>query len=153
LALEHYRKFFYPLDGIANWNRLFGRRGFYQYQCVVPQAAAEAIGEMVTAAARAKEGSFLSVLKVFGDLPGAGWLSFPRPGITLALDFPDRGRSTLDLLNRLDAIAVEAGGAVYPAKDARMAPAVFQRSFPNWERLETYRDPAINSDFWQRVAV
>ncbi|WP_159589034.1 FAD-binding oxidoreductase [Chelativorans xinjiangense] len=149
----HYERSFYPLDAVPNWNRLFGRRGFYQYQCVVPYSAAEAIGELIARVARAGEGSFLSVLKVFGDHKPVGWLSFPRPGLTLALDFPDRGERTLKLLDTLDEITAEAGGAVYPAKDARMDAQTFQRGFPSWRRLEDYRDPAICSDFWRRVAV
>lgn len=148
----HYERSFYPLDAMPHWNRLFGRKGFYQYQCVVPYAAAAAIGELIARVARAGEGSFLSVLKVFGDHKPAGWLSFPRPGLTLALDFPDRGERTLALLDTLDEITGAAGGAVYPAKDARMDARTFQRGFPSWRRLEAYRDPAICSDFWRRVA-
>jgi len=77
-------------------------------------------------------------------------LSFPRPGATLALDFPSRGELTLALLARLDAIVAEAGGALYPAKDGRMSRDMFRRSFPNWQRL--VKDPAMSSDFWRRVA-
>lgn len=151
-ALTHYQPFFYPLDRIPNWNRLFGRRGFYQYQCVVPHAdGGAAIREIIARVARAGEGSFLSVLKVFGDHPAPGLLSFPRAGVTLALDFPDHGRRTLKLLESLDEITLAAGGAVYPAKDARMSRDVFQRGFPQWRRLELYRDPAFTSDFWRRV--
>ncbi|WP_404402124.1 FAD-dependent oxidoreductase [Pelagibacterium halotolerans] len=150
----HYERYFYPLDAVANWNRVFGTRGFYQYQCVVPNGdAVDAIRALIARVSKAGEGSFLSVLKVFGDHKPAGWLSFPRPGVTLALDFPDRGEETLALLDALDEITAEAGGAVYPAKDARMKAVDFQRSFPFWRRLERYRDPAICSDFWRRVVV
>lgn len=150
----HYERCFYPLDALPHWNRLFGRKGFYQYQCAIPhRAAGDAVRELIARVARAGEGSFLSVLKVFGDCKPIGWLSFPRPGITLALDFPNRGKSTLALLDTLDEITAEAGGAVYPAKDARMDARTFQRGFPAWRRLEEYRDPAIYSDFWRRVAV
>jgi FAD/FMN-containing dehydrogenase len=150
--LVHYEPFFYPLDAVPNWNRLFGRRGFYQYQCVVPHGPGEAaIGELIGRVARAQEGSFLSVLKVFGNHKPPGWLSFPRPGITLAFDFPDRGARTLALLDSLDEITVEAGGAVYPAKDARMSAETFARGYPAWRRLERYRDPTFMSDFWRRV--
>lgn len=78
------------------------------------------------------EGSFLAVLKSFGDRPPAGMLSFPRAGVTLALDFPNRGEGTLKLFQRLDAIVAQAGGRLYPAKDARMPPALFRQGYPAW---------------------
>lgn len=149
----HYESFFYPLDALPNWNRLFGRRGFYQYQCVVPyEDAKDSVTELVDCIASASGGSVLSVLKVFGDQSPCGWLSFPRPGVTLAMDVPDRGTDTLKLLDRLDGITFTAGGAVYPAKDARMSATAFRRGFPRWQEFEAYRDPAFMSSFWQRVA-
>lgn len=148
----HYQPFFYPLDGIANWNRLYGRRGFVQYQCVLPPVvAADALREQLQQIARSGLGSFLAVLKLFGEKPSVGLLSFPRAGATLALDFPLQGNKTFALLNNLDAITRQAGGAVYPAKDARMSAANFQAYYPQWTQLEHWRDPAINSHFWQRV--
>lgn len=153
-GVVHYEPFFYPLDAVPNWNRLFGRPGFFQYQCVVPfDQARAAIGEMMARVAHAREGSFLSVLKVFGSHKPCGLLSFPRPGVTLALDFPNRGVSTRALLDSLDEITLAAGGAVYPAKDARMSAATFAAGFPAWRQFEAYRDPGIQSDFWRRVAV
>jgi FAD/FMN-containing dehydrogenase len=151
-GLFHWRPFFYPLDGILEWNRLYGPRGFYQYQCVVPLADAEsAIGEMLRRIARAGEGSFLAVLKRFGERAAPGLLSFPRPGATLALDFPNRGTRTLALLDSLDQITLAAGGAVYPAKDARMSAAAFQRYYPAWREFAAYVDPKFSSSFWRRV--
>ena len=91
------------------------------------------------------------MLKVFGDLPSPGLLSFPRPGATLALDFPNQGQRTFDLLDRLDAITMAAEGALYPAKDARMSGDTFRRSFPNWQQLEPFIDPRFSSSFWRRV--
>ena len=121
-ATTHYEPYFYPLDGLGDWNRIYGPRGFMQYQCVVPHAQARAcMTELLTAIASAGGGSFLAVLKQFGDVASPGMLSFPRPGTTLALDFPNHGERTLRLLDGLDDIVAQAYGAVYPAKDARMA--------------------------------
>ena len=92
VARQHYASFFHPLDAIGNWNRLYGPRGLWQYQCVVPLAVMkDAIGALLAEIAQAGQGSFLAVLKTFGDLPSPGMLSFPFAGATLALDFPNRG--------------------------------------------------------------
>jgi len=148
----HFDPFFYPLDKIAHWNRMYGKRGFFQYQCVIPSEDAQsAMSEMLQTIAKSGQGSFLSVLKVFGDVTSPGMLSFPRPGVTLALDFANRGDRTLDLLTRLDAITVGAGGAVYPAKDARMSAQHFQQYYPQWREFSQYIDPAFSSSFWRRV--
>jgi FAD/FMN-containing dehydrogenase len=150
---EHYAPFFYPLDAIADWNRLYGWPGMYQYQCVVPpDEAPQAIKALLEEIARSGQGSFLAVLKTFGDRPSPGLLSFPRPGATLALDFPNRGTATLELMARLDDIVLEAKGALYPAKDGRISPRMFRASFPQWERFLPYKDKVMNSDFWRRVA-
>jgi L-gulonolactone oxidase len=148
---QHYASFFYPLDAVLDWNRLYGRRGMLQYQCVIPrESQREAIAEMLRVIAASGQASFLAVLKTFGDLPSPGVLSFPRPGATLALDFPFRGETTLNLMARLDAMVREANGALYPAKDGRMSREMFRQSFPRWEQF--LKDPALNSDFWTRVA-
>lgn len=146
--------FFFPLDGVHDWNRLYGPRGLFQHQSAVPlEAARQVVPEMLRAARDAGQGSFLTVLKRFGDVPSPGILSFPRPGFTLTLDFPNRGVRTLALLDRLDRLAVEAGGAVNPYKDARMGAQTFAASFPDWRRLDALRDPAFMSDFWARTAM
>ena len=148
----HYDTFFYPLDRIQNWNRIYGPRGFLQYQCVVGlENGREAVHELLSRIATAGGGSFLAVLKVFGRIRSPGLLSFPRPGITLALDFPNRGSPTMHLLDRLDEIVRDSRGAVYPAKDARMSAASFQHYFPNWRSFCEYRDPGFSSSFWRRV--
>lgn len=153
LRSVHYDPFFYPLDGVANWNRLYGKRGFFQYQCVVPfESADKVIPSMLEVAARQKQGSFLSVLKVFGDLPSPGLLSFPRKGVTIALDFRNLGDGTLDMMQRFDEEIAAVGGAVYPAKDARMSARMFRKFFPQWQTLERLRDPQIMSGFWKRVS-
>lgn len=144
--------FFYPLDSIGNWNRMYGKGGMYQYQSAVPRAfQRDATHEMLKAIADEGQGSFLAVLKTFGDVASPGLLSFPRPGTTLALDFPNHGQSTLRLLARLDDIVHEAGGRLYPAKDGRMPAKMFQSGYPEWERFSDYVDPAFSSAFWRRV--
>lgn len=151
-ALWHYRPFFYPLDGILEWNRMYGPRGFYQYQCALPpEGVIDVLNEMLRRIGRSGLGSFLLVLKTFGVVPSLGMLSFPRPGATLALDFPNRGAETLALLNALDDLTRAAGGAVYPAKDARMSAASFQTYFPAWQAFSRYVDPKFSSSFWRRV--
>ena len=148
----HYDPFFYPLDGLDNWNRLYGPRGLYQYQCVVPIVdGLEAISEILKSTAAFAQGSFLSVLKLFGERKSPGLLSFPRPGITLAIDFANRGTVTLKMLERFDQIVGAVGGAVYPAKDARMSGRMFRQSFPGWEKYSAFVDPRFSSDFWRRV--
>ena len=149
---EPYAKYLFPLDGIARWNRMYGKSGFLQHQSVVPRAdAAAKLTEMLTMIADAGEASFLTVLKVFGGEPPAGLMSFARPGVTLALDLPMRGAGTLALLERLDAVVRDAGGAIYPAKDARMSPETFRASFPNLGEFQAHVDPAFSSSFWRRV--
>jgi FAD/FMN-containing dehydrogenase len=147
-----YSSFFYPLDRIENWNRIYGRRGFQQFQCVLPASvAAVALAELLKSIARSGSGSFLAVLKRCGDIPSPGWLSFPMPGTSLALDFPHDIDLPKKLLPRLDAIVREAGGRLYPAKDAHMSGSDFRQAYPAWEQLEAMRDPALISRFWQRV--
>lgn len=148
----HYESHFYPLDGIRDWNRIYGPRGFMQFQCVIPPPqAAHCIGRLISIIADAGGGSFLAVLKQFGELRSPGLLSFPRPGATLALDFPNNGLQTLKLLDRLDEIVADAGGAVYPAKDARMPGRLFRQYFPTWEFFRQYMDPQFSSSFLRRI--
>jgi FAD/FMN-containing dehydrogenase len=147
-----YEPFFYPLDAIEHWNRMYGRRGFLQYQFVVPfKDGYEAMKEILERIRRSGEGSFLTVLKQFGDIPSPGMLSFPRPGLTLALDFAFRGQQTLCLLDDLDKIVRQSGGAVYPAKDARMSADNFQAFYPRCQEFADYVDPHFSSSFWRRV--
>ena len=147
-----YHPFFYPLDAIGAWNKLYGRRGFYQYQSVVPPANAQpATAAMLRTIADAGQGSFLAVLKTFGDVPSPGLLSFPMKGTTLALDFANRGPTTLSLLDKLDAIVREAGGRLYPAKDGRLPPAMFQAGYPALDLFRTHMDPGMSSTFRRRM--
>lgn len=147
-----YDPVFYPLDAIGQWNRMYGRRGFYQYQCAVPTATArDAVRELLTAIAAAGQGSFLAVLKTLGDVASPGMMSFPTPGATLALDFPNNGTATHRLLDRLDAIVAAAGGRLYAAKDGRMSPRMFQQGYPQWVDFARHVDPKFSSSLWRRV--
>ena len=141
-AVEPSASFFDPHDSSRAGNRRYGRRGFLQHQCVIPGSdAPAAVAELLREIAASGTGSFLAVLKEFGDRPSLGRVSFPRPGTTLALD----------LLDRLDAIVAAAGGAVYPAKDARMSGAHFRGAYPRWQEFATHMDPGFSSGFWRRV--
>ena len=144
--LQHYEKFFFPLDGVAHWNRLYGKRGFLQFQCVVPTADA------LRAVLKEAPPSPLTVLKKFGAAKSPGMMSFPRPGYTLALDLANRGGETYAEYIRLERTAIEAGGALYPAKDARMHPKSFAASFPRRDEFARFVDPAFSSSLWRRVS-
>jgi L-gulonolactone oxidase len=151
--VQHYGAHFYPLDAIRSWNRLYGWGGLLQYQCAIPfDTARDALPALLDEIARGGEASFLAVLKTFGPRTSPGLLSFPRPGATLALDFPFRGATTLANLMRLDAIVREAGGALYPAKDGRMSAEMFRLSYPRLDQFLPHKDPHMNSNFWRRVS-
>jgi FAD/FMN-containing dehydrogenase len=148
----HYAPFFYPLDNILEWNRIYGPRGFYQYQSVVPRAVGkDAVAAMLMEIARSGDGSFLGVLKTFGNRQPVGMMSFPQPGVTLALDFPNHGERTHTLFARLDAIVREAGGRIYSAKDARMPKDLFESGYPRLGEFMKYRDPGISSAMSRRL--
>ena len=148
----HYETFFYPLDHIQNWNRMYGPRGFYQYQCVVPRDVGDdAIQEMLQTIASFSEGSFLAVLKTFGARASLGMLSFPFEGVTLALDFPNKGQKTHRIFACLDKIVAEAKGRLYPAKDARMPRALFEAGYPRYAEFSKYRDPGMSSALSKRL--
>lgn len=150
--LEHYQPFFYPLDGILQWNRIYGPRGFYQYQCVIPTADRHAATQaLLNEIAASGEGSFLAVLKTFGEQQSLGMLSFPQAGVTLALDFANKGAKTEKLFTRLDAIVSEAGGRLYPAKDARMPRELFEAGYPQLSAFLPFRDRGISSALSRRL--
>ena len=146
-------QFFFPLDAVNAWNRAYGKRGFIQYQFVVPiEAARETVPRILAHLREANVASYLAVIKTFGALPSPGRMSFPMPGTTVALDIPAPNGNDLRALDRADAMVADVGGRVYPAKDARMSAAMYQRFFPLWRELEAMRDPAISSSFWRRVS-
>ncbi len=148
-----YDEFFYPLDHVEKWNRIYGKKGFQQYQCVIPKdgdGAEAGIREILKMISKAKSGSFLAVLKNFGDFESPGLLSFPVAGTSLALDFA-QGKYLAGLFDDLDKIVVKFGGRIYPAKDAHMSGENFRKLYPKWQKLEELRDKSLNSRFWNRV--
>ncbi len=151
-TISHYETFFYPLDNVLEWNRMYGPKGFFQYQSVVPRdVGQDAVQAMLREIARSRDGSFLAVLKTFGNRKPVGMLSFPQPGVTLALDFPNHGERTHRLFERLDAIVREAGGRIYLAKDARMPRDVFEAGYTRLNEFLKFRDPGISSGLSRRL--
>ncbi|HVZ16407.1 MAG TPA: hypothetical protein VG897_04770 [Terriglobales bacterium] len=144
--------FFYPLDSILHWNRIYGRHGLTQFQCCIPhESSPSALTEILATIARSGLASFLAVLKVCGDICSPGVMSFPRPGITLALDFPIKPGRTTPLVQCLNQMTLEAGGRVYPAKDAFMTAQQYRAFYPRFEEFQMFVDPGISSSFWRRV--
>lgn len=133
-----FEPFFYPLDALSGWNRLYGKAGFVQYQFVLPKAAGVAgLREVLELIAQSGRGSFLAVLKVFGAA-NANHLSFPIEGYTLALDFKAEP-AVFELLDALDCVVLHHGGRLYLTKDARMSEATFKASYPRWSEFEQVR--------------
>jgi decaprenylphospho-beta-D-ribofuranose 2-oxidase len=150
-------RFLFPLDALLDWNRMYGRAGVYQFQCVVPHATArEALRRLMDRATRSGAASFLAVLKTLGR-SGSGMLSFPMPGFSLALDFP-RGPATAALIVGLHDIAIEHGGRVYLAKDATLTPERFRDMYPRVAEFTAVLrriDPAgrMRSDMGRRLGL
>ena len=154
--LQSISTFFHPLDMVDQWNRVYGRGGLLQWQCVVPLAATAELRKMVTQVSASGLPSFLAVLKRFGE-GNAGHLSFPIPGWTLAMDLPAAPRSgTAELLDRLDDLVVGCGGRLYLAKDSRMRPELLPAMYPRldeWRDVQAKADPRghLNSDLARRL--
>jgi FAD/FMN-containing dehydrogenase len=149
---QDYEPFFYPLDAVLRWNRMYGKRGLLQFQYAIPwESAREGTIAILHEITRSGLASFLAVLKTFGDVPSLGMMSFPQPGIMFALDFPIKPGVSFPLLERLGDMTRDFGGRLYPAKDACMTPPQFKTFYPQWERFARYKDPALTSSFWERV--
>lgn len=145
-------KYFYPLDNLRNWYRIYGSRGFFQYQFVVPLDCQDHLRSILEIITDTRSASFLAVLKEFGAEKSPGLLSFPKPGYCLALDFPNKGEETERLIESIDNIVRKAGGAVYPAKDRLMSAESFKQYFPKHREFSNMIDPGMSSDFWRRVS-
>jgi len=128
-----YEPFFYPLDAVLHWNRMYGKSGFVQYQFVLPLTAKEGLIEILHRIADEGLGSFLAVLKVFGKQDSM--ISFPKEGYTLALDFPVR-KGLLNFLDELDELVLKYHGRLYMSKDARMKPAMLVAGYPELEKFK-----------------
>ncbi|MDB3961086.1 FAD-binding oxidoreductase [Acidimicrobiia bacterium] len=152
ISKQHYRTFFFPLDTINWWNKAYGKKGFFQYQFVIPKKeSSKGLNKILKEIKTNGEIPALGVLKSFGNIKSKGMISFPRDGITMALDFPNKGEETLKFFNKLDKIIMEYGGALYPAKDARMSKEVFETSFPKFDLFSQYIDPRFSSSFYRRI--
>lgn len=143
--------FFYPLDAVTGWNKIYGEQGFLQFQCVIPkdEVLAKKLLKMITDSGKA---SFLAVFKEFGSISSPGLISFPRPGLTLALDFPADPEG-IKLVQALNDFVCENGGALYPAKDALMTAEHFRHSYPGMDKFKKFIHPNIDSVFAKRVGL
>ncbi|ACB94670.1 FAD-binding oxidoreductase [Beijerinckia indica] len=148
---------FFPLDGVHDWNRIYGKRGFVQHQSVIPEEKAQStLAEILRRIANRGNASFLAVLKKFGA-SSSGILSFPSPGYSLALDFSiDRG--LFEFLDEIDKLVIAAGGRIYLAKDARQSAATFAAGYPGLERFREIRakigaDTKLTSHLSERLGI
>jgi FAD/FMN-containing dehydrogenase len=151
-SVVHYNPFFYPLDAVDGWQKAYGKNGFMQYQFVIPfENDRKVLHQILKVIVDSGLSSFLTVLKSFGNIQSPGLLSFPSPGITMAIDFRNYGESTLKELTKLDKIVKDAGGRLYPAKDSRMKGSDFKEFYPKLDEFTKFIDPKFSSDFWVRM--
>jgi decaprenylphospho-beta-D-ribofuranose 2-oxidase len=149
--------FFHPLDGVRHWNRMYGSKGFLQYQCVVPLHATHVLKDVISMMQQAKIPAFLAVLKRMGPA-NPGLLSFPMEGWTLAVDIAVGAAHLSTALSEIDEVVISAGGRHYLAKDAHMTPSTFERGYPQlntWRSIQREMDPRgiWTSDLDRRLCV
>ncbi len=150
---QYYRSFFFPLDFIKNWNKAYGKKGFYQYQFVVPiKNSKNILLEVIDIVSLFNQRPVLSVLKTFGKIESKGMMSFPFNGLTLAMDFQNKGNRTLEMLDELDKIILRNNGRVYIAKDCRMQKESFNKFYVNFNKFSKFIDPNFSSTFLERMA-
>lgn len=131
---------------------MYGKRGLIQWQCVIPHSNQhKALNQILNTICNSKVGSFLTVLKEFGEIKSEGLLSFPMQGTTLALDFPNTGRTVQQLCTQLHELVLRFGGRIYPAKDALMSAEHFQQFYPNFSKFKEFIDPKFSSSFYRRI--
>ncbi len=147
-----YEPYFYPLDFVDGWENAYGKNGFLQHQFVLPfEASKEILKQIFELIVSSGMSSFLTVLKTFGDIESPGMLSFPKKGITLAIDYRMEGSKTLELLERIDNLLIKNDGRIYPGKDARMSKEHFHTFYPNFDKFEQFIDPKFSSSFYRRI--
>ena len=142
--------FFYPLDQIIDWNKLYGRRGFYQFQCTLPYHEVSGLKRIFKVLKKSQSPSFLTVLKRFGKLSSPGLMSYPSPGFSFAADIKASDESAT-MFRILHKIVRDHNGRLYPAKDAFMSSDDFHDSYPQYESFHSFIDPMFSSSFWRRV--
>lgn len=154
LKTVSFEKFHHPLDRILNWNRIYGSKGFYQFQCVIPKDnALNCIKLILSHIKKNKQGSFLCVLKDFGSIKPVGYLSFPMHGTTIAIDFPNNGSVTKQLINELYEIVIKFNGRIYLAKDAILTSSQFRKCYPEYKKFLKFRDKNIISSMSLRLKI
>jgi decaprenylphospho-beta-D-ribofuranose 2-oxidase len=147
-GLSTFTKFMHPLDSIGNWNQIYGQAGFIQYQLVIPDENREVLHQVLSLLKRNKVSSFLTVLKKFGH-KGSGYLSFPMPGWTLAMDFASNSNNLSQVIQALDELVINSGGRVYLTKDSTSSPDSIEIMYSNLEKWKSIKKRMDPSNFWQ----
>ena len=150
-------QYFYPLDGVDNWNNIYGSKGFIQYQFVIPDQSSGLLKKILDILRKNSVPSFLTVLKRFGDSNSAP-ISFPQKGWTLSMDIPSTVSNIFEILNNLDELVASAKGKIYLSKDSRMSAQIFKSTYPRyreWRGIKDYADPKniFYSDLAQRLQI
>jgi len=147
-GIVSFSKFMHPLDSVGNWNKIYGKTGFIQYQFVVPEERQECIYEILAALKRRKITSFLTVLKKFGR-NGSGYLSFPMPGWTLAMDFAADSKNLDEVIRVIDNLVVNSGGRIYLTKDSTSNPNLIKETYKDLEKWKSIKKKMDPTNFWQ----